>query len=68
VWILCCTIQAWKCSRQYDFYKPLPGVILLQPSNFYAQEAQLLASSLLGLCREDSELVVALPLSVPFQK
>jgi len=41
-------------SQPYDFYKPLPGVFLLQPSSFFTQETQLLASSLLGLPREDS--------------
>ena len=34
-------------SRQLDFHKPLPGVILLQLSPFYAQEIQHPASSLL---------------------
>jgi len=39
-------------SRPYDFYNPLPGVFLSQPSPFYAQKTQLFASSLLGLGRE----------------
>jgi len=49
-------------SRLYNFYKPLPGVFLSQPSTFYAQQTQLLAFSLLGLRCEVSWLVVALPL------
>jgi hypothetical protein len=41
-------------SRVFDFYKPLPGVFLLQPSTFDDQETQLLTSSLLGLQRDVS--------------
>jgi len=40
--------------RPYDFYKPLLGVFLLQPSPFYAQDTQLLASSVLRLRHEGS--------------
>jgi hypothetical protein len=36
-------------SRLFDFYKPLPGVFLSQPSSFDDQETQLLVSSLFGL-------------------
>jgi len=36
-------------SCPYDIYKPLPAVILSQPSPWYAQETQLLAFSLLRL-------------------
>jgi hypothetical protein len=36
-------------SHLFDFYKPLPGVFLSQPSPFGDQETQLLASSLLGI-------------------
>jgi hypothetical protein len=36
-------------SHLFDFYKPLPGVFVSQPSPFDDQETQLLASSLLGL-------------------
>jgi len=49
-------------SRQYDLYKPLRGVFLSQPSPFYAQQTQLLTSSLLGLRPEVSWLLVAFPL------
>jgi hypothetical protein len=45
-----------------DLYKPLPVVFLLQPSQSYAPETQLLASSLLGLWRGISSLRVAFPL------
>jgi hypothetical protein len=48
-------------SWPYDFCKPLLGVFLSQPSPSDAQETQLLASSLLGLQRKDSSLVVAFP-------
>jgi hypothetical protein len=47
------TADSWLChfgmegSRQFDFYKPLPGVFLSQPSPFNDQETQLLASFLL---------------------
>jgi len=41
-------------SHPYDLYKPLPGVFVSQPSPFYTQETQLLASSLLGLWRDGS--------------
>jgi hypothetical protein len=36
-------------SHLFDFYKPLLGVILSQPSPFDDQETNHLASSLLGL-------------------
>jgi len=49
-------------SSQYDFYKPLPGVFLKQPSQLYARETELLASSVVGLQHEVSWLVVAFPL------
>jgi len=49
-------------SRPYDFYEPLPGVFLSQPSSCYAEETKPLASSLLKHRREVSELVVAFPL------
>jgi len=51
-----------KGSRPFDFYKRLPDVFLSHPSPFYAQETQLLASSLLRLRREVSWLVVWFPL------
>jgi hypothetical protein len=41
-------------SCLFDFYKPLPGVILLQPSPFDDPETQHLASCLRGLLREVS--------------
>jgi len=41
-------------SRQFDFHKPLPGVILLQLSPFYAEEIQHPASSLPVLLQEAS--------------
>jgi hypothetical protein len=44
------------------FCKPLPGVLQLQPSPSYAQETQLLTSSLLGLRCEVASLVVVCPL------
>jgi hypothetical protein len=46
-------------SQLYDFCKPLPGVFPSQPSPSDAQETQLLASSLLGLQRKVTYLVVA---------
>jgi hypothetical protein len=49
-------------SRPYDFCKPLPGVFPSQPSPSDAQETELLTSSLVGLWREVSQLVVAFPL------
>jgi hypothetical protein len=49
-------------SLPYDFCKPLPGVFPSQPSPSDAQESQLLASSLLRLRCEVSQLVVAFPL------
>jgi len=49
-------------SHLLDFHKPLLGVFLSQPSPVDDQETQLLASSLLGLQREVSELVVAFPI------
>jgi len=48
-------------SRQSDFYKPLLGVFLSQPSPFNAQETQPLASSVLGLQSEVYGYVVAFP-------
>ena len=36
-------------SRQFDFHKPLPGVVLLKLSPFYAQEIQHPTSCLPGL-------------------
>jgi len=39
-------------SRPYDVSKPLPGVFLLQPRSSFAQQTQLLTSSLLGIQRE----------------
>jgi len=42
-----------------DFYKPLPGVFLLHPSQCYARETQHPASSPLRLRHEISWLVVA---------
>jgi hypothetical protein len=49
-------------SRLYDFCKPLPGVFPSQRSPSDAQETRLLTSSLLGLRRDVSQLVVAFPL------
>jgi len=49
-------------SRPYDFHKPLPGVFLLQLSQSYMQETQLLICSLLGLQREVPYLVIAFSL------
>jgi hypothetical protein len=49
-------------SRLYDFCKPLPGVFPSQPSPADAHETRLLATSLLGLGRDVSQLVVAFPL------
>jgi hypothetical protein len=46
-------------SHPFDLYKPFPGVFLSQPSLFYAQETQLLISSVLGLWREVSKIVVS---------
>jgi len=48
-------------SRPYDFYKPLQGVFPSQPTPFYLQETQLLASSLLRLRHEVFELGVVFP-------
>jgi hypothetical protein len=41
-------------SHLFDFYRPLPGVFVMQPSLFDDQECQLLAPSLLGLRRQVS--------------
>ena len=41
-------------SRPCDFYKPLPGFVLSQPSDSNAKETQLLASSILRLRHEVS--------------
>jgi len=49
-------------SQPYDFCKPLPGVSPSQPSSCDAQETILFASSLLGLQREVSGIVVVFPL------
>jgi hypothetical protein len=49
-------------SRAFDFCNALQGVFPSQPSPPDAQETQLLTSSLLGLGREVSQLVVVLPL------
>jgi len=48
-------------SRPIDFHEPLPGVFLSQPSLCYARESQQPASSLFGLRREVSWLVVVFP-------
>jgi len=62
------SVDSWRChfgkegSRQFDFDKPLPGVVRLQLSLFYAQEIQHPASSLPGLLREASQSAVAFPL------
>ena len=54
------SVDSWQChfgkegSRQFDFHKLLPGVVLLQLSPFYAQEIQHPASSLPGLLHEAS--------------
>jgi len=51
-------VDYWQChfgkegSRQFDFDKPMPGVVQWQLSPFYAQEIQHPASSLPGLLRE----------------
>jgi len=63
------SVDSWRChfgkegSRQFDFDKPLPGVVLLQLSPFYAQEIQHPASSLPRLLREASKSAAAFPLS-----
>jgi hypothetical protein len=44
-----------ECSRLFDFYTALPGVFLSQPSPLYAQEAQNLTFSPLGLWDKDSQ-------------
>jgi len=54
------SVDSWRChfgkegSRQFNFHKPLPHVVLLQLSPVYAQEIQHPASSLPGLLREAS--------------
>ena len=54
------SVDSWRChfgkegSRQFDFHKPLPGVVVLQLSPFHAQEIQHPAISLPGLLREAS--------------
>jgi hypothetical protein len=50
-------------SHQFDFHKPLLGVVLLQLSPFYAQEIQHPASSLPRLLHEASSSGVEFPLS-----
>jgi hypothetical protein len=49
-------------SQLYDFCKLLPVVLLSQPLTSEAQDTQLPSSSLLGLRREVSKLVVVFPL------
>jgi len=50
-----------KGSRLFDFREPLPGVFRSQPSHCSAREIHHPPSSLLGLRREVSWLVVAFP-------
>jgi hypothetical protein len=48
-------------SHPFDYYKPFQGVFLSQPSPFYAQETQLIASSLLGHHFKSCKLIVLFP-------
>jgi len=49
-------------SRQYDFYKPWPGVFRTQASPFDTRRTQCLSSSRLGLGHQVTCLVVVFPL------
>jgi len=53
-----------KGSRKYDFHETLLGFFLSQASPCYAQETELLASSLLGLCCDVASSVLSIPLSL----